>query len=196
VREHRRDLRERKDKDEVEKELERRDSLLGLDRLRAHEQTLTGCRSRRLHLMTDHRQLGVDLFNHTWTLLEKESRTPDEDEEMVHAAHASAYHWLHAEGAAPENRARSDWQLSRVYAVVGRGEPALEYAQRCLDRCLENGIGDWDLAFAYEALARAHRVAGNDGEFERNLALATDAGAKIDDGDDRALLEKDLAELR
>jgi len=37
----RRDLRERKDEDEVEKELEWRDSLLALDRLRAHERTLT-----------------------------------------------------------------------------------------------------------------------------------------------------------
>ena len=35
------DLRERKNEDEVEKELERRDSLLALDRLRAHERTLT-----------------------------------------------------------------------------------------------------------------------------------------------------------
>ena len=145
--------------------------------------------------MTDHRQLGVDLFNHTSTLLEKEDRTPDEDEEMVHAAHASAYHWLHAEGARPENRARSDWQLSRVYAVLGSGEPALDHAQLCLNRCVENGIGDWDLAFAYEALARAHKVAGNDVEFERNLALAGDAGAKIIEFEDRDLLEKDLAEL-
>src|SRR4051812_35997697 len=147
-------------------------------------------------MTVDHRQLGVDLFNHTWTLLEKENRTPDEDDEMVHAAHASAYHWLHANGAGPENRTRGDWQLSRVYAVLGRSEPALDYAQRCLDRCLENGIGDWDLAFAYEALARAHKVAGNDGEAEHSLALATEAGTKIADPEDRALLDKNLAELR
>ena len=40
------DLRERKNEDEVEKELERRDSLLSLDRLRAHERTLTRFASR------------------------------------------------------------------------------------------------------------------------------------------------------
>src|SRR5205823_14931694 len=38
---HRCDLRERKDEDEVEKELERRDPLLALDGLRVHERTLT-----------------------------------------------------------------------------------------------------------------------------------------------------------
>jgi DNA-binding transcriptional MerR regulator len=143
----------------------------------------------------DHRRLGVDLFNYTWTLLEKENRTRDEDDEMVYATHASAYHWLHAEGAGPQNRARGEWQISRVYAVLRRGEPAVHHAHRCLDHCVENGIGDWDLAFAYEALARAHKVAGDDDEFRRNLELAREAGAKIADAEDRELLEKDVAEL-
>jgi hypothetical protein len=143
----------------------------------------------------DHRRLGVDLFNRTWTFLEKAKRTRDEEDEMLYATHASAYHWLHADGAGPENRARAEWQISRVYAVLGRAEPAEHHAQRCLDHCVENGIGDWDLAFAYEALARAHRVAGNDDEFRGNLRLARDAGAKIADADDREQLEKELAEL-
>lgn len=142
-----------------------------------------------------HRDEGVSLFNYVWTLLEKESRTPDDDDEMLHAAHASAYHWRHAEGAGPQNRARSEWQISRVYAVLGRGDPAIHHAQRCLDHCVENGIGDWDLAFAYEALARAHKVAGNDEEFRRNLQLARDAGENIADPEDRDLLERDVAEL-
>ena len=143
----------------------------------------------------DDRRLGVDLFNHVWTLLEQKIRTREEDDEMLHAAHASAYHWRHADGAGPENRARSEWQLSRVYSVLGRGEPALHHGQRCLDHCVENGIVDWDLAFAYEALARAHRVAGNDAEYRRNLELAREAGAAIAEADDRELLEKALAEL-
>jgi DNA-binding transcriptional MerR regulator len=144
----------------------------------------------------DHRQLGVDLFNYTWTLLEKEQRTRDEDDEMIYSTHASAFHWLHAEGAKPENRARGEWQISRVYAVLGRGPEAVTHAQRCLDHCLENGIGDWDLAFAYEALARGHKVAGDDAEYRGNLDLAREAGTKIADPEDRDLLEKDLEQLR
>ena len=143
----------------------------------------------------DHRRLGVELFNHTWTLLVKEPRTRDEQDEMVHAAHASAYHWRRAEGAGPENRARSEWQLARVYAVLGRGEPAVHHAQRCLDHCVENGIGDWDLAFAYEALARAHKAGGNEAEFRRYLDRAREAGANIACAEDREQLESDLAEL-
>ena len=141
----------------------------------------------------DHRRLGVDLFNHTWTLLEKEDRTTLEDDEMLNAAHASAYHWSRV-GAA-ENLARAEWQISRVNAVLGRGEAAVHHGQRCVDHCLENGIGDWDLAFAYEALARGHKVSGNGEEYERVLALAREAGERIAEADDREHFERDLAEL-
>ena len=141
----------------------------------------------------DHRRLGVDLFNHTWTLLEKADRTPAEDDELLHATHASAYHWSRV--GAPENLARGEWQVSRVNAVLGRGEAALHHARRCLDHCLEHGIGDWDLAYAYEALARAHKVAGDEAGYRRNLELARDAGTRIAEDDDREHLERDLAEL-
>ena len=60
----------------------------------------------------------------------------------------------------PQNAARSQWQISRVNAVLGRGEAALYHAERCFELCTENAIGDWDLASAYEALARAHKLAG------------------------------------
>src|SRR5918994_7695268 len=133
----------------------------------------------------DHRQLGVELYNATWKLLEQESRTPAEDDAMLDAAHASAYHWSRAEGAAPVNAARSHWQISRVNSVLGRAEAAVYHAQRCLDLYTENGIGDWDLASAYEALARANKLAGNDAEHRRNLELGRDALAQIADQEDR-----------
>ena len=141
----------------------------------------------------DHRRLGVDLYNRTWALLDQGERTPLEDDELLHTAHASAYHWSRV--GAPENFARSEWQISRVNAVLGRGEAAVHHAQRCLDHCVENGIGDWDLAFAYEALARAHKVAGNEEEYRRNLELGREAAGKVVEDDDRELVERDLAEL-
>ena len=33
-------------------------------------------------MSVDHRQLGVDLFNRTWTFLDKDERMPDEDDAM------------------------------------------------------------------------------------------------------------------
>ena len=139
------------------------------------------------------RKLGVDLFNHVWTLLELPERTVDQIDEMVHAAHASAHHWR-AVGE-PVNLARSHWQCSRVYTVLDRAEPALWHAQRCLDLCEQHGIGDWDLAYAYEALARGHAVAGNAAESARFTQLAEEAGTRIAEAEDRDHFREDLATL-
>ena len=138
--------------------------------------------------MTDHRQFGVDLFNETWRLIESRA----DDDRMLHAAHASRFHW--GEVGAPENLARGEWQVSRVYVVLGRAEPALWHARRCLEHCEANGIGDWDLAYAYEALARGHALAG-DGEAERFKRLAREAGDRIADPGDREHFDEDYRTL-
>jgi hypothetical protein len=140
-----------------------------------------------------HRQLGVDLFNRVWALLENEERTPEQADELVHTAHASAHHWRQV--GSPENFARSEWQCSRVYAVLGRPEPALHHARRCLELCEQNGIGDWDLGFAYEALARSHAVAGDGAEMRQWLARAQEQAGRVAEDDDREHLLADLSAI-
>lgn len=139
------------------------------------------------------RQLGVDLFNEVWRLME----TREDDERMLHAAHASAYHWSEAPECEPKNRARSEWQLSRVYTVLGRGEPALHHARRCLEICEAHpeNIEDWDLPFAYEAFARAHRVAGMNEEAAGYKQKAQELGEEISDPEDREHLDEALASV-
>jgi hypothetical protein len=143
----------------------------------------------------EHRQLGADLFNKTWTLMEKPDRTPADDDEMLHCAHASAYHWLQVGTQA--NRARSEWQCSRVYTVLGLAEPALRHARRCLELVegAPHEMEDWDLAAAYEALARAHATAGDAGESAKYVGLGRAALLQIADEDDRAQLESDFATI-
>ena len=143
--------------------------------------------------MTDHRQLGVDLFNHVWTLLESRDRTSAQDDELLHAAHASRHHWGRV--GEPVNLARGEWQCSRVYSVLERSEPALWHAWRCLALCEEHGIGDWDLAFAHEAIARALRVAGDHAGSDAAVARAREAAASIAEDEDRELLLSDLATI-
>lgn len=140
--------------------------------------------------MTQHRRLGVDLFNEVWRLLESR----EDDDRMLHAAHASRFHWGEAEECKPENVARGEWQVSRVYTVLGRAEPAIWHARRCLHHCEANGIGDWDLAYAYEALARAHALAG-DADAEERKAKARAAGDAIADPEDREHFDEDFATL-
>jgi len=137
----------------------------------------------------DHRQLGVDLFNEVWRLM----KTREDDDRMLHAAHASRFHWGEAPECTPANLARGEWQVSRVYTVLGLAEPALRHGVRCLDICEEHGIGDWDLAYAYEAIARAYTAAGNAPEAGAYKKLASEV--PVADAGDRAHLEEDLATL-
>jgi hypothetical protein len=138
----------------------------------------------------DHRKLAVNCFNLTWSLLDKKDRTKEEDDKMVHAAHASRYHW--GEIGTPLEFERGEWQISRVYSVLGRSEPALYHAKRCLDICKENNIVDFDIAFAYEAMARAHSIVGDKTECEKHLQLAKEAGEKIKKKEDKAYFLNEL----
>lgn len=145
--------------------------------------------------VTNVRMLAAQLFNETWRLLELPERTSDDEDRMIHAAHASRYHWGQVPDATPAHLARGEWQISRVYAVLGRAEPSLHHARRVLDLCQENGIGDWDLAFAYEALARAHAVAGNTARARENTDKALGAAKQIAEDEDRNLLLNDLESI-
>jgi tetratricopeptide (TPR) repeat protein len=142
--------------------------------------------------VTDARLLAAQLFNETWRLMELQGRGRQDDDRMIHTAHASRYHWGQVPGVTPTHLARGEWQISRVYATLGRAEPALHHARRVLDLCRENGIGDFDLAFAYEALARACAVAGDNGGAREHTDQALAAAADITGDEDRGLLLTDL----
>ena len=139
--------------------------------------------------MSEERQRGVDLFNATWRLIESR----DDDDLMLHMAHASGFHWAAAPECTPANRARSEWLVSRVSALCDLPDAVLRHARSCLRWCEENGLGDWDLAFAYEALARASKAAGDNEAANRYLERA--AAVPIEEADDRELLERDLATI-
>jgi len=141
----------------------------------------------------EERRLAVDLFNHTWDLIGLRARTSAQDDAMIHAAHASRWHWGNAGG--PMEWAVGEWQCSRVYAVLGLGEASLRHAQRCLELCDTYGIGEYVPASAHEALARAHAVLGDRESATRHRDIAAELAAGFDDADDRVVIEADLATL-
>ena len=141
-----------------------------------------------------HRKFAIDLFNLTWNLLDKKDRTPEEDDKMIHAAHASRFHW--GEIGTPLEFERGEWQISRVYSVLKRSEPALYHAKRCLEICKKNNIGDFDIAFAYEALARAYAAAGLKSQCNENMELARKAGQQIKREDDKKYFLSELATIQ
>lgn len=136
------------------------------------------------------RQLAKALFNGAWELMEKAERNRADDDRMLHMAHASRYHW--GQVGTPRNLARGEWQCSRVYALLQRPEPCLHHAQRVLDICLEAGLRDFDLAFAYEALARGYAVAGDARGARLMTERALQASRDIAEEEDRRMVLSDL----
>jgi hypothetical protein len=55
----------------------------------------------------EHKKFAVDLFNLTWSLMNKKDRTKEEDDKMIHAAHASRFHW--GEIVKPLQFERGEW---------------------------------------------------------------------------------------
>jgi hypothetical protein len=141
-----------------------------------------------------HKSVASNLFNQVWDLMDKKSRTPDENEQMLNTAHASWFHWNCA--GTPLNMARAEWQLSRVYRILGRSEPAIHHAQNSLAICLANHIGDFDLAFAYEALAWAHKINGDKELFSSNLQLAQESATLIQKKEDKIYFLNELKAIQ
>lgn len=137
-----------------------------------------------------HHRFAVTAFNRVWQLMDKSDRTPAEDAEMLHMVHASRHHW--GQIGEPVHLARGEWQVARVYCVLGRSEPALHHARLCLEITETNGIGDFDLAFAYEGMARATLLAGDAAASRAWLEKARVAAAAIASEEDRKIVTADL----
>ncbi len=140
-----------------------------------------------------HKKLAVDAYNKTWALIDKKDKSQEEIDEMIHLAHASRYHW--GEIGEPMHFERGEWQISRVYSLINQPESALYHAKRCLDICLENNIGDFDIAFAYEAMARANAVAGKTKEKDVFLQKAREAAENIKKKEDKEYFLTELESI-
>ncbi|MDR1705112.1 MAG: tetratricopeptide repeat protein [Clostridiales bacterium] len=140
----------------------------------------------------DVRKEAIKLYNETWDLLDipAESRSDEQNLEMIHKTHASNYLWSLV--GEPKNFARGEWQVSHVYAVLGCGELALKYGEASLKIVQESGIGGKDLAFGFEAVARAYAVMGDYDKAREYKAKGLEAASLLEDEDDRKYIEGEL----
>lgn len=140
-----------------------------------------------------HKKLAIDNFNKTWDLIDLTDRTKDQDIEMIHTAHASLFHWLQI--GTPLNFARGEWQVSRVYNLLGMGESALLHGRKSLDLCLANNIEDFDLAFGYETVARAYKNLGDIDNQKLYYDKALKASENISKQDDKDYTLSEIKDL-
>jgi len=132
-----------------------------------------------------HRWFAIALNNSVWDALESTSRSAGQDMMIVHAAHASCYHWLQAGG--PEHHARAECLVANVYAMLGNFSAALQHGNRCLQLIEKHSqsIADWDRAFAYDCLARATAAAGQSDEARQLRNKAQQLGETIVGAEER-----------
>lgn len=141
-------------------------------------------------ILKAHRWFGIQLNNGTMDALDAGLVTAETAEPYIHAAHASCHHWMQVGTVA--NHARGEFAVASVYAAAGLGEAALRHARRCLELAQANPeqMADWDFAFAYDALARAHAAAAEMDSARRAKAQARAAGDAIADEKDRNVFGK------
>ena len=142
-----------------------------------------------------HRYFSVTCFNQAWDLIDKAERTPEEEEQMIRLSLASHWHWTQREDFAKTNESVAHWQTSRIYALLGQAENARRYGKLSLAAASADGVTPFYVGYAYDALARAEAIAGNQSEIEEYLAKARKAAAQISNAEERKMLEGDLATI-
>ena len=127
-----------------------------------------------------------------WQLLEKPDRTPEDNVILLLTANASLFHWLHA--GTGVHAQRGSWLLAHIYAVLGEGAQSLKYALRCMElkERHRSEIADFDVAYAYEAMARAHALLGHLAEARPLYLAAKEAGEKIANAGDKEIFMGDF----
>jgi tetratricopeptide (TPR) repeat protein len=138
------------------------------------------------------KKFAVDLFNEVWKLLDKSDRTEDEDYLMVHSAHASLYHWLQVDTHTQTNIYIGEWQISRVYSILKNFESAIYHGKKALKICKKNQLNGFNLAYAYEAMARAYSIIENKEECLKYMELAKKESEAITSKEEKEMLISDL----
>ena len=146
---------------------------------------------QKFTLAEAHAHFAKSINTEVWEYIEKPERTSEDNERMVYAAFASAYHWLHA--GTPLNRQRGEWLISHVLVLAGQSAAALLHARRCLELTVAHPdlMQDFDLAYSNEAMARALALAGSP-EAAHYRQLAEQAGRAIQDAEDQKFFWSDF----
>jgi hypothetical protein len=139
-----------------------------------------------------HRFFSAHCFNAAWDLIDKTSRTPEDDEEMIRLSMASIWHWTQRKDHTPANLSVGYWQISRIFALLKQTENARHYASLSLNTLPHDDSFPFYRAYAYEALARAEFLAGNADKKEHYLTAAAQFAARVDDPEDKQQLLNDL----
>jgi hypothetical protein len=144
--------------------------------------------------VTDHRLLAATYFNAAWDLIDLESRTPEQEHELLTLVFASRKHW-HEAGGSPDNLITSDWQVAHAASLVRLPDLALRFAKAAAGQAETADVPLWLKASTHEGLARAHAAAGDREAHSREARLTRELLDAVADDEERELIAGQLASI-
>lgn len=139
-----------------------------------------------------HHYMGIEMNIQTWNLLVTKERKEQDDVRMVMFAKSSLFHWRLSPNFQSINEQRGQWMIANAYSNLGMGDKAIDYAKETLRLTEENDFKDFDLAYAYEGMARANSALKKKDECKKWLVKATEAGELIKVDEDKKIFWGDL----
>ncbi len=112
---------------------------------------------------------------------------------MLDAARRARQAWSRAGGWMETERA--DYQLALCHAAAGQGEQAVAHAKACLECCEANRADACECFFAWEALARAHRSAGDAAAVQAARERMAALLQQIEEADSKSFAQQTLQAL-
>ena len=129
-----------------------------------------------------HRWFAVECNNLAWELCELPSRTADETERMLDAAHASVHHWRQV--GTVLNALRGQVLLTSCYVAAGQADGASRHGQRALELLsATEEPSPFDQVSALGSAAQAMALAGKPADARRLRGQALTALAELSDED-------------
>ena len=135
------------------------------------------------------RRLAAQANNSAWRLSESTSRSAQEDEEMLQAAHAAMYLWKLVGNAG--NRAHA-LLLAHVYALLKLPNPANHYLRQSEPFFLQPDREPWEKACVCAVKAGVAAATGQSEEHARSHREAERLIAALPDREDREILAATL----
>jgi hypothetical protein len=136
------------------------------------------------------KRLAAQANNRAWTLAEMLHRSPEEDEEMLHAAHAAMYFWKIV--GKPSSHAHAAQLLAHVYALLKLPGPAAQYLSKSLPHFTQRDCAPWELAFAHAVAANVASAEGNAAAYASHYSEAEAVAAQITDPETREMFNATL----
>lgn len=136
------------------------------------------------------RRLASQANNRAWHLSESSTRSSEQDDEMLQAAHAAMHLWKIV--GSVDQRAHAALLLAHAHALLALPSPARHYWAQCEPRFLAQACKPWEKALA---LAVQANVAAASGESETHAASYREADRSIQalpDAEDRDILNATL----